>query len=55
MMIDERPPMFECDCCGKRVHRLHHVEAYGLETFACDECAGYDAAAYGEDEDEDTP
>jgi hypothetical protein len=44
--------MFACDCCNAQVRRLHHVEAYGLETFACDECAGHNPADYGEEDDD---
>lgn len=28
-----------CDPCGKN-RVLHRTEAYGIETYACDECAG---------------
>jgi hypothetical protein len=50
----ERP--YECDCCGARVvRRLHVTEAYGIETYACDACVNYDAAAYGEDDEDDAP
>lgn len=30
----------ECDVCGARVPRLHCVEVYGIETYACDACTG---------------
>jgi hypothetical protein len=42
---------FECDCCGRKCSRLHCCVAYGTDTAACDDCAGYDAEAYGEDAD----
>lgn len=46
-MIDPRA-VYECDCCGKKVRRLHATEAYGIETYVCDEC-------YGEDEQDEEP
>lgn len=45
----------QCDCCGRRTARLHHLVAYGLDTSACDDCAGYDAAAYGESTERQCP
>lgn len=29
----------ECDCCGQ-MRALERCWAYGIETFACDECRG---------------
>jgi hypothetical protein len=29
-------------------NRLHRCDAYGLETYACDGCYGYEPEAYGE-------
>lgn len=29
----------DCDCCG-RMRPLTRCWAYGIETFACDECLG---------------
>lgn len=43
--------MSQCDCCGRRASRLHRLVCYGTDTAACDECAGYDWEAYGEDRD----
>ena len=34
-----------CDCCGEPSPRLHHVWAYGIETYACDECTNTEAVA----------
>ena len=37
-------PMGSCDLCGKSkpVHKLSFLIMYGLDTYACDECRGYD-------------
>lgn len=41
--------IYECDCCGRSCSRIHHcVAAGGTDTSACDECYGYEFAAYGE-------
>lgn len=29
-----------CDCCGKEDAEISRVIAYGIETFACEECLG---------------
>jgi hypothetical protein len=29
-----------CDCCNRQNVPLRHVWAYGIETYACDECCG---------------
>ena len=42
---------FECDCCGRKCSRVHYCVAYGTDTAACDDCAGYDWAAYDEQPD----
>lgn len=42
------PPVIgECDVCCNRNRLLHFRIAYGIETYACDECCGDDP-----DEDE---
>ena len=38
----------QCDCCGRLTDRVHHTEAYGSDTTACDSCCCYDAEAYDE-------
>ena len=41
---------YQCDVCGRITLRTHHlVAAGGTDTIACDDCAGYDAEAYGEE------
>lgn len=41
-------PVGECDCCGK-MRPLSKCWAYGIETWACDECRGLsDDAGEGE-------
>jgi hypothetical protein len=39
---------YQCDCCGRIVHRIHRLVAYGTDTAACDDCCDYDAEAYDE-------
>jgi ribosome-binding protein aMBF1 (putative translation factor) len=46
--------MYDCDICGKPTRRTHFSISYGLDTYACDECAGYDPEAYGEEPDTET-
>ena len=29
----------ECDCCGEYKDKLFRLMAYGIETYACAECA----------------
>lgn len=43
--------MCECDVCGAAVGHLTRVVAYGIETFACDACIGWEAPM-PEDEEE---
>jgi hypothetical protein len=42
----------QCDVCGRYAHPLHfvHLIAYGIETYACDACTGYDPEAYDDSE-----
>ena len=42
---------YDCDCCGRKCSRTHALVAYGMDTVCCDDCAGYDWDAYGEDPD----
>ena len=39
---DEEIRQAQCDCCGKMVGRdqICRLIAYGIETYACDECRG---------------
>ena len=43
--------IFECDVCGRKCSRIHHCVTCGTDTSACDDCAGYEWDAYGEDPD----
>jgi ribosome-binding protein aMBF1 (putative translation factor) len=43
--------IFECDVCGRKCSRIHHCVTCGTDTAACDDCAGYEWDAYGEDPD----
>lgn len=36
-LASSMPDLVECDCCGK-LAVLTRCEAFGIETFACDEC-----------------
>jgi hypothetical protein len=38
---DEEPELAQCDCCAKMVpaDTIWHGVAYGIETFACEECS----------------
>ena len=42
---------YECDVCGRQCSRIHYCVAYGTETCACDDCAGYEPEAYDEEPD----
>lgn len=35
---------YQCDCCGRMVEkeRIGRVWAYGIETYACDKCRGWE-------------
>lgn len=41
---EEEVRLAQCDCCGKMVDRDQIVRliAYGIETYACDECRSWD-------------
>lgn len=39
----------ECDCCGY-FRPLSRTWAYGIETFACDQCRGWPADEQDEDD-----
>jgi hypothetical protein len=52
--------LHSCDVCGRPCKRLHFSITCQTDTYACDECAGYDPEAYGEsvseaDTDEGSP
>ena len=34
-------PSTQCDCCGRRA-AVYRLWAFGLETFACGKCRGWD-------------
>lgn len=36
--MDEDEDLRECDCCGKMKPDVERCWAYGIETFACEEC-----------------
>jgi len=42
---------YQCDCCGRFCSRIHTCQQYGMDTSACDDCAGYEWMAYDEDAD----
>ena len=42
---------YQCDCCGLMCSRTHKLIAYGTDTICCDDCCGYDYAAYDEPAD----
>lgn len=42
-------PFKQCDACARMTTRVHRTIAAQTETTACDECFGYDPAAYGEE------
>jgi hypothetical protein len=49
---DYGPHMGECDCCGGQ-RPLTRCWAYGIETYACEECRGGDPdEAYDRQRDE---
>ena len=49
---DRRPVrIHSCDVCGRPCTRIHHCVAYGTDTAACDDCAGYEPADYDEQPD----
>jgi hypothetical protein len=35
-----------CDCCNRTNVALSHTTAYGIETYACAHCFGYDEDAF---------
>ncbi len=40
----DEPELIQCDCCDRMVpfDRLHHLWAFGIETYACPVCCGDD-------------
>ena len=42
---------YSCDICGRACSRTHELQAYGLDTIACDDCADYEWEAYDEPAD----
>ena len=42
---------YSCDVCGRQCSRIHTFGCYGMDTAACDDCAGYEWEAYDEDAD----
>jgi hypothetical protein len=38
-----------CDCCGRTNVAISRTIAYGIETYACAHCFGYDEDAFDDD------
>jgi hypothetical protein len=39
---EPEPPRFSCDCCGEPSSSVTRLWVYGLETFACNKCRGWE-------------